>query len=107
MVQVWQRIHSVERTLSLFFKYSWILISIGHARLQALHSLHFSLSPSILYSANLELILRMAVIGQRYLQKALLSFKVNARIIPEAKYSMFPVMSHNNSVLLACSGLYP
>ena len=103
--QVWHRIHSVERTLSPFFKYSGILISIGHARAHALQSLHLSLSPSILYSANLELILRMVVMGQRYLQKALLSFKANARIIPEAKYSVFPVMSHINSVLLVCSGL--
>lgn len=85
VVQVWQRIHSVERILPSFFKYSGILISMGHARVHALHSLHFSLSPSILYRANLELILRMVVMGQRYLQNALLSVKARARIIPEAK----------------------
>lgn len=65
--------------------YSGILMSMGHARVHALQSVHLLLSPSILNNANLELILRMTVIGHRYLQKDLLSFKAKARKIPEPK----------------------
>ena len=85
VLQVWHRIHSVDRTLPPVFIYSGILISMGQARVQAKHSLHLSLSPCILNNANLEPILSMVVMGQRYLQKARLSFKAKARIIPDAK----------------------
>ena len=60
-------------------------MSIGHAFTQALHCVQESLSPSILRNANLEVILSITVIGQRYLQKALLSLRANARIIEEEK----------------------
>jgi len=58
---------------------------MGQALVQAWHFLHLFLSPCILYNANLEPILSKVVIGQRYLQKARLSFKAKARIIPDAK----------------------
>jgi hypothetical protein len=64
VVHVKQKMHSVERTLSPLFKYSMILMSIGHALLHAPHCVHFSLSPSILRKANLDVTLSIATIGQ-------------------------------------------
>ena len=85
VVQVKQKMHSVERIRCPLFTYSAILMFMGHTLTHAPHCVHCSRSPSILARENLEVILSIAVIGHRYLQKALLSLNVKARRIAEVK----------------------
>lgn len=77
-----QKIHSLEVTRILFLVYRAMSISIGHERLQALQSVHLSGSPSIFVLENLPPTFKKQAIGHKYLQKALLSFKTAANIIP-------------------------
>jgi hypothetical protein len=56
VVQVKQKMHSVERTRCPLFTYSMILMFMGHTLTHAPHCEHFSCSPSILVRANLEVV---------------------------------------------------
>jgi len=85
VVHVKQKMHSVERTRCPLFTYSMMLMFIGHALTHAPHCEHFSRSPAILARPNLDVVFSIAVIGHRYLQKALLSFKAKASRIAEVK----------------------
>ena len=76
VVHVRQKIHSVDKTLFPWFTYSMMLMSIGQFLLHAPHLVHFSFSPAILRREKREVTLRITVIGQRYLQNALLSLRV-------------------------------
>src|SRR5215212_6595341 len=54
VIQVWHRLHSVERTRSLLRIYSGMRMSIGHILVHAPQSLHFEASPPILISEKRE-----------------------------------------------------
>jgi hypothetical protein len=76
------RIHSVP--LIRLRELSVTSTSIGHTFLHIPQEMHFSLSHLILIREKRLIGFRNTVTGQMYLQKARLSFRANARIIPTA-----------------------
>lgn len=74
--------HSVDLTLSPFLTYLEIKIAEGQAFVHAPQSVHLSLFPFIFKIEILEKFFKNIEAGQRYLQKALLSFIFTARIMP-------------------------
>ena len=74
--------HSVDFTLSPFLTYCEIKIAEGQAFVHAPQSVHLSLFPFIFKTDILEKFFKNIDAGQRYLQKALLSFIFTARIMP-------------------------